>query len=108
MRRLGLERDIVDEAVRDRAADRCRSAGRHACPPSPSWPIPTSMPDDVAERLAGVDPDAPTRATCSASTGSTTPTGAGRTAVPEHLVLPAVADRRRRRPSSSRSATASR
>ena len=58
MRRLGLERDIVDPAVRDRAADRCRSLGV-TLPTFAQLADPDMIPADIVERLASVDPDAP-------------------------------------------------
>ena len=87
MRRLGLERDIVDEDVRDRAADRCRSLGV-TLPTFAQLADPDLVPDDVAERLAAVDPDAPDPRNLYRVHWFNDATRASRTAVPEHLVLP--------------------
>ena len=57
MRRLGLERDIVDRDVRDRAADRCRSLGI-TLPTFAQLAEPDLIPADVQDRLATTDPGA--------------------------------------------------
>ncbi len=58
MRRLGLERDIVDEVVRDLAADRCRSLGVRL-PTFAQLADPDTIPADITERLAGRRPRRP-------------------------------------------------
>ena len=87
MRRVGLERDIVDAAVRDRAADRCRSLGVRL-PTFAQLADPDTIPADVADRLAAVEPDAPDPLNLFRSHWFNDASRAVRTDVPEHLVLP--------------------
>jgi cysteine synthase A len=87
MRRLGLEQDIVDEVVRDRAADRCRSLGVRL-PTFAQLADPDTIPDDITDRLAGLDPDAPDPLNLFRVHWFNDGSRAGRTAVPGHLVLP--------------------
>jgi cysteine synthase len=58
MQRLGLERDVVDEAVLDRAAARCRTLGV-TLPTFAQLAEPALIPAAVRDGLAAVDPDAP-------------------------------------------------
>jgi cysteine synthase len=87
MRRLGLERDIVDRGVRDRAADRCRSL-RVSLPTFAQLADPDRIPDDILERLDSVDPDAPDPLNLFRTHWFNDGSRAGRAEVPEHLVLP--------------------
>jgi cysteine synthase len=87
MRRLGLERDIVDAGVRDRAAERCRSLGVRL-PTFAELADPDTIPADVVASLAGVAPDAPDPRNLFRTHWFNDSTRAGRTTVPEHLVLP--------------------
>ena len=87
MRRLGLERDIVDAGVRDRAADRCRSLGVRL-PTFAQLADPDTIPADITDRLAGVDPDAPDPLNLFRAHWFNDASRADRTAVPGHLVLP--------------------
>ncbi len=87
MRRLGLERDVVDPVVRDRAADRCRSLGV-VLPTFAQLADPDLVPSAVAERLAAVDPDAPDPLNLYRVHWFNDGTRAARTHVPDHLVLP--------------------
>ena len=87
MRRLGLERDIVDADVRRRAADRCRSLGVRL-PTFAQLADPDTIPADVTERLAAVEPDAADPLNLFRSHWFNDATRAGLTAVPAHLVLP--------------------
>jgi cysteine synthase A len=87
MRRLGLERDIVDGIVRDLAADRCRSLGVRL-PTFAQLADPDTIPPDVTDRLTGVDPDAPDPLNLFRVHWFNDASRSGRTAVPEHLVLP--------------------
>ncbi len=87
MRRLGLERDIVDRGVRDRAVDRCRSLGV-TLPTFAQLADPDLIPADVQQRLAGIDPDAPHPLNLFRAHWYNDGSRAGRTAVPAHLVLP--------------------
>ena len=87
MRRLGLERDIVDRGVRDRAADRCRSLGV-TLPTFAQLAEPELIPADLRRRLATVDPDAADPLNLFRAHWFNDSSGAGRVDVPEHLVLP--------------------
>ncbi|HYO41627.1 MAG TPA: pyridoxal-phosphate dependent enzyme, partial [Candidatus Limnocylindrales bacterium] len=87
MRRLGLERDIVDPGVRDRAADRCRSLGVRL-PTFAELADPDTIPSDITASLASVAPDAPDARNLFRSHWFNDTSRAGLTAVPEHLVLP--------------------
>ena len=87
MRRLGLERDIVDRGVRDRAADRCRSLGV-VLPTFAQLADPDLIPPETRGRLAAVDPDAPDPLNLFRVHWFNDASRAGRTPVPEHLVLP--------------------
>ena len=82
MRRLGLERDIVDRGVRDRAADRCRSLGV-TLPTFAQLAEPELIPADVRRR-----PMPPTRSTCSERTGSTMRSGPGVSTSPSTWCFP--------------------
>ena len=57
MRRLGLERDIIDRDVRDRAADRCRSLGV-TLPTFAQLAEPDLIPADVRGGSPPSTPDA--------------------------------------------------
>jgi cysteine synthase len=87
MRRLGLEWDIVDPVVRDRAVDRCRTLGVRL-PTFGQLADPDTMPAKVTERLASVDPDAADPLNLFRVHWFNDASRATRTAVPEHLVLP--------------------
>jgi cysteine synthase len=87
MRRLGLEREIVDEAVLGRAAERCRSLSV-TLPTFAELADPDRIPAATLERLATVDPDAPDPANLFRAHWFNDGSRAGRTAVPDHLVLP--------------------
>ena len=87
MRRLGLERDIIDRDARDRAADRCRSLGV-TLPTFAQLAEPDLIPKDVQDRLATVDPGAADPLNLFRAHWFNDATGAGRVDVPEHLVLP--------------------
>ncbi|MEW6225384.1 MAG: pyridoxal-phosphate dependent enzyme [Chloroflexota bacterium] len=87
MRRLGLERDIVDEAVLDRAAGRCRSLGV-VLPTFAELADPDRIAPDTLARLAAVDPDAADPLNLFRAHWFNDAARAGRAAVPEHLILP--------------------
>jgi cysteine synthase len=87
MRRLGLEREIVDREVRDRAADRCRSLGV-ILPTFAQLADPSRIPAGVLDRLATVGPDAPDPLNLFRAHWFNDGSRTGRAAVPEHLVLP--------------------
>jgi cysteine synthase len=87
MQRLGLERDVVDPAVYERTVARFREAGI-AMPTFRQLADPASIPADVTERLAAIEPDAPHplnlfRCHWYNGRGERRPV-----ALPEHLVLP--------------------
>ena len=87
MRRLGLERDIVDEAVLERAAGRCRSLGV-VLPTFAELADPDRIAPDTLAHLAAVDPDAADPLNLFRVHWFNDAARAGRAAVPEHLVLP--------------------
>ncbi len=87
MRRLGIEREVVDPAVRDRAAGRCRSLGVRL-PTFAQLADPGLIPADIQDRLASIDPDAPDPLNLFRVHWYNDGSRRGRTAVPEHLVLP--------------------
>jgi cysteine synthase len=87
MRRLGLEREIVDEGVRDRAAARCRSLGV-VMPTFEQLADPDRIPAHIRTRLESVHPDAPDPLNLFRAHWFNDGSRAGRAAVPEHLVLP--------------------
>ncbi|OGO53968.1 MAG: pyridoxal-5'-phosphate-dependent protein subunit beta [Chloroflexi bacterium RBG_16_72_14] len=87
MRRIGLERDIVDEAVLARAAGRCRSMGV-MLPTFAELADPDRIAPDTRARLAAVDPDAADPLNLFRAHWFNDATRADRAAVPEHLVLP--------------------
>jgi len=74
MRRLGLERHIVDRAVRDRTARRLAERGVRL-PTFAEIVNPATQPQATRTALATVDPDTADPPTCSASTGSTSTIG---------------------------------
>ncbi len=87
MKRLGLERDIVDPAVYDHAVTRFRQA-HILLPTFAELADPAAIPQAVRAALTGVDPDTPHplnlfRVHWHNDAGRT-----GQAAVPEHLVLP--------------------
>ena len=87
MRRLGLERDIVDEVVRGLAVDRCRSLGVRL-PTFAQLADPDTIPAAITERLAAVDPDAADPLNLFRVHWFNDAARTGRTDVPEHIVLP--------------------
>ncbi len=87
MRRLGLEREIVDEQVLDRAAARCRSLGV-VMPTFAQLADPDRIPATVRARLASVDPDAADPLNLFRVHWFNDAHRDGRASVPDHLVLP--------------------
>jgi len=88
MRRLGLEREVVDADVYRRTVARFREAGI-VMPTFGQLARPTSIPTDIAQGLTEVEPDAPHpgnlfRTHWYNGWGERTPVD-----VPEHVVLPA-------------------
>ena len=58
MRRLGLEREVVDQAVYESSVRRFREAGI-VMPTFAQLADPLSMPAELIDDVAGADPDAP-------------------------------------------------
>jgi len=87
LRRLGLETEIVDREVYDRAVERCRAAGI-VLPTFAELADPGSIGDDALAGLAGVDPDAPDPRNLFRVHWHNDASRRGRAAVPEHVVLP--------------------
>jgi cysteine synthase len=58
MKRLGIERDIIDRGVYDNSVARFREAGI-VLPTFTQLADPSNIPPGIHEALAGVDPDAP-------------------------------------------------
>jgi cysteine synthase len=88
MRRLGIERDVVDPEVYRRTVERFRDAGI-IMPTFAQLADPRTIPADIAVQLREVEPDAPHprnlfRAHWYNGWGSVDPL-----ALPEHVVLPA-------------------
>jgi cysteine synthase len=84
---LGLEREIVDRATRERALQRCRDAGV-VLPTFAQLADPRSIPPAVVARLESVDPDAPHPLNLFRVHWHNAATRRGRVEVPDHLVLP--------------------
>ncbi len=87
MGRQGLERDVVDTGVYEGAVQRFRDA-RIRMPTFAQLSEPTTIPDGVEARLAGVDPDAPDPLNLFRVHWFNDADRRSRAAVPEHLVLP--------------------
>src|SRR3989337_136596 len=87
MKRLGLERTMVDRGTYERAVGRFREL-RIACPTFPELADPNRIPDGIRAKVAGADPDGPHALNLFRVHWYN---GAGRkeqVAVPEHIVLP--------------------
>ncbi len=87
MRRLGLERDLVDADVYGRTVGRFREAGI-VLPTFAQLADPTTIPSAVVERLAGVDPDAPDPLNLFRAHWFDAPDRHARVDVPVHVELP--------------------
>jgi cysteine synthase A len=87
MRRPGMEREVVDEAIRDRAAERCRQQ-RIVLPTFAQLADPDRIPAPTRARLETVDPDAADPRNLFRVHWFNDASRAGRAAVPDHLVLP--------------------
>ena len=88
MRRLGLEREVVDQDVYESSVRRFREAGI-VMPTFAQLADPRSMPADLLERRRRrPTPTRPTRATSSARTGTTTSARRMPVPLPAHVVLP--------------------
>ena len=87
MRRLGLERDLVDRGVYERTAARFREAGI-VLPTFAQLSDPAKIPDRVREALVAVDPDAPHPLNLFRVHWNNDAARTGHVDVPEHAVLP--------------------
>jgi cysteine synthase len=87
VRRLGLERELVDAAVYERTVERFRTA-RIALPTFGELADPSTMAPAVVERLSTTDPDAADPVNLFRSHWFNAADRRGRTGVPVHLVLP--------------------
>jgi cysteine synthase len=87
MRRLGLEREMVDPAVYERTVGRFREL-RIVVPTFAQLADPSTIPTRVAGRLEGLDPDAPDPLNLFRGHWFNSADRGSRTAVPVHVVLP--------------------
>jgi cysteine synthase A len=87
MRRLGLERELVDAAVYERTVGRFRDQ-RIALPTFAQLADPTTIPDRIVERLASIDPDAAHPLNLFRGHWFNGADRRGPTQVPVHVVLP--------------------
>jgi cysteine synthase A len=88
MRRLGLERDLVDAAVYGRTVDRFRQA-RIVLPTFAQLAEPTKVPEPVAGALRSIGPDEPHPLNLFRVHWYNGPTRRDQVPVPQHVVLPA-------------------
>lgn len=87
MRRLGLERELVDRNVYERAVGRFRDAGI-VLPTFAELMDPARIPPRIREALRGVDPDAPHPLNLFRVHWFNGANRTDRVASPEHVVLP--------------------
>ena len=87
MGQQGLERDLVDAAVYERATQRFRDA-KIRMPTFAELAEPASISDDIEGRLAAVDPDAPDPLNLFRVHWFNDADRRARASVPQHLVLP--------------------
>ena len=87
MRQLGLERDVVDQDIYERALARFKDAGI-ILPTFGQLADPGKIPDAVREALAAVDPDAPHPLNLFRVHWHDDAARTGFVDVPEHMVLP--------------------
>ncbi len=87
MRRLGLERSMVDETVHERAVERF-AAAHIVLPTFAQLADPSLIPAAIAERLPDVGPDAPDPLNLFRAHWFNDRSRRGLVDVPEHLVLP--------------------
>ena len=88
MRRLGLERELVDPVAFEHTAARLRAAGV-LLPTFAQLADPTTIPAPVRERLPAVDPDAPDPLNLFRAHWFNAPDRRSVADVPAHVVLPA-------------------
>jgi cysteine synthase len=89
VRRLGLERELVDAAVYERTVARFRAA-RISLPTFAELADPSTLPAAVRDRLASTDPDAADPVNLYRSHWFNAADRRGLTDVPVHLVLPSA------------------
>lgn len=87
MDRLGLEREIVDTAVYDRAVERFQEAGI-VLPTFAQLADPEKIPERIGDALASVQPDEPHPLNLFRVHWYNDASRRARVEVPEHLVLP--------------------
>jgi cysteine synthase A len=87
MRRLGLEREMVDPAVYERTVGRFREL-RIVLPTFAQLAEPSTIPGRIAERLDGLEPDAPDPLNLFRGHWFNGADRRSRTTVPVHVVLP--------------------
>lgn len=87
MVRLGLETNIVDEAIRARALEHLAKAGVQL-PTFSQLCEPGSIPNEVRQQLADVDPDTPDPSNLFRVHWFNDSARTGTVDVPEHVVLP--------------------
>ncbi|MBM3471513.1 MAG: pyridoxal-phosphate dependent enzyme [Armatimonadetes bacterium] len=87
MRRLGLERELVDRTVYERAVGRFRDAGI-VLPTFAELAEPSRIPARIQKALSGVDPDAPHPLNLFRVHWFNGANRTDRVASPEHIVLP--------------------
>ena len=87
MRRLGLQRELVDRAVYERTIGRFRSAGI-VMPTFSQLADPSTIPGPIASRLEGIDPDEPHPLNLFRAHWYNGADRRSRTDVPGHVVLP--------------------
>lgn len=87
MRRLGLERELVDAGVYERTVGRFREAGI-VLPTFAQLADPSTIPPAIAERLAAVHPDAPDPLNLFRAHWFNSADRRTRIDVPVHVVLP--------------------
>ena len=87
MRRLGLEREVVDADVYRRTVARFREAGI-IMPTFAQLADPTTIPADIAAQVEAVDPDARTRANLFRTHWYNGWDSPAPLSLPEHIVLP--------------------
>jgi cysteine synthase len=87
VRRLGLERELVDPVAFEHTVERFRTAGVRL-PTFSQLADPTTIPADVRERLVTVDPDAPDPLNLFRAHWFNGPDRRTLVDVPAHIVLP--------------------
>ncbi len=89
MRRLGLERELVDLGAVEHTVERFRAAGI-VLPTFAQLADPTTIPEPVQARLAAVDPDAPDPLNLFRAHWFNGPDRRSVVDVPAHVVLPST------------------